>query len=166
VRAIAATNVQHSNIVDARGLRLVRLHDLPEDTCAEFSPLTHAIVFARTPEGVVLVRSRETYVWELPGGLIEAGETALMCAMRELVEETGQQPPLLHWCGLTELKGTPDRRHPLPYVEFGALYRADIEQLERPRHQTTEIEEVAVWPITSLPDRTSMIDAEILSLFE
>ena len=158
--------MQSLNIVDSRGLRLVRLHDIPEDRCGEFSPLTHAIVCARTPEGVVLVRNRETHVWELPGGLIDAGETTRMCAMREFVEETGQQSALLRWCGLTELRGMPGRRHSLPYVEFGALYRADIVQLERPRHQTIEIEEVAVWPITSLPDRTSMIDAELLSLFK
>ena len=55
-------------------------------------------------------------------------------------------------------------RHPQPYVEFGAIYRADLIHLQMSGYQTTEIVEVAIWPVTSLPDRMSSIDAEILNL--
>ena len=150
---------------DVRGLHLVSFHEVPEDACAQFTPVTHAIVYARAPYGVVLLRSCESDVWELPGGLIEPGETMRMCAVREFVEETGEQPPLLRWRGLTELKGISDRRHPQPYVEFGAVYSAELPHLEISGYQTTEIVEVAIWPVTSLPDYMSAIDAEIVNLF-
>ena len=151
--------------IDVRGLQLVCFHDVPEDACAQFTPVTHAIVYARAPYGVVLVRNRERDVWELPGGLIEHGETTRTCAMREFVEETGEQPLLLRWRGLTELKGISDRRHPQPYVEFGAVYSGELTCLQISGYQTTEIAEVAIWPVTSLPNHMSAIDAEIVNLF-
>ena len=149
--------------IDVRGLQLVRLHGVPEDACSQFTPVSHALVYACAPDGVVLVRNRETDAWELPGGSIEHGETMRMCAVREFLEETGEQPPSLRWRGLTELKGM-SNRHPQPYVEFGAIYSADLTHLQMSGYQTTEIVEVAIWPVTSLPDRMSSIDAEILNL--
>jgi 8-oxo-dGTP diphosphatase len=151
--------------IDVRRLQLVSFHDVPEDACAPFTPVSHAIVYACAPHGVVLVRNRETDAWELPGGFIEHGETMRMCAMREFLEETGEQPPLLRWRGLTEVKGTSDQRHPQPYVEFGAVYNAELTSLQLSGYQTTEIAEVAVWPVTSLPDHMSAIDAAIVNLF-
>ena len=151
--------------IDVRGLHLVGFHDVPEDVCAQFTPVSHAIVYARAPHGVVLVRNRETDAWELPGGLIDSGETMRMCAVREFLEETGEQPPVLRWRGLTELKGMSDRRHPQPYVEFGAVYSAELTHLQMSGYQTSEIMEVTIWPVASLPDHMSAIDAEIVSLF-
>ena len=84
--------------------------------------------------------------------------------MREFVEETGEPPPLLRWCGLTELKGMSDRRHPQPHLEFGAVYSAELTHLQMSGYQTTEIVEVAIWPVTSSPDHMSAIDAEIVNL--
>ena len=80
-------------------MQLVCFHDVPEDACAQFTPVSHAIVYACAPHGVVLVRNRATDPWELPGGVIEHGETMRMCAVREFLEETGEQPPLLRWRG-------------------------------------------------------------------
>jgi 8-oxo-dGTP diphosphatase len=166
VRIGAATGTPTLNtIIDVRGLHLVGFHDVAEDACAQFTPVSHAIVYACTPHGVVLVRNRETAAWELPGGLIEHGDTMRMCAVREFLEETGEQPRFLRWCGLTELKGISDRRHPQPYVEIGAVYGVDLTHLQISGYRTTEIAEVAIWPVMSLPDRMSSIDAEIVNLF-
>jgi ADP-ribose pyrophosphatase len=37
----------------------------------------------------------DTTLWEIPAGLLEAGETPLSCAKRELLEETGYEAD--HW---------------------------------------------------------------------
>jgi len=51
-------------------------------------------IVAVTPNGrIPIVRqyrpALETFSWELPAGLVDAGETALVCCRRELREETG-----------------------------------------------------------------------------
>jgi 8-oxo-dGTP pyrophosphatase MutT (NUDIX family) len=51
-------------------------------------------IVAVTPDGrIPIVRqyrpALETFSWELPAGLVDAGETALVCCRRELREETG-----------------------------------------------------------------------------
>jgi 8-oxo-dGTP diphosphatase len=148
-------------LIDARGLRLVRLHDSPEDATAACAPLTHALVIARHAAGFLLVRSRRLQAWELPGGLIEPGETARACAAREFREETGQPAPALRWRGVTELEST----RGAVLRRFGALFCADLEAVALTPHEDDEIAEVGLWPIDALPLPTSSIDAALLQLF-
>lgn len=51
-------------------------------------------ILARTPSGKIPVLRQyrpalEDYTWELPGGLLEPGESPADCCRRELLEETG-----------------------------------------------------------------------------
>jgi 8-oxo-dGTP diphosphatase len=149
-------------LVDARRLRLVRLHDSPEDAIAAYTPLTHALVIARHADRFLLVRSRRLRAWELPGGHIDVGETPRGCAAREYREETGQPVQALRWRGVIELEATGDGALPR---HFGALFCADLEAATLPPHSDDEIEQIGLWPIDSLPRPTSMIDAELLRLF-
>ena len=53
-------------------------------------------IVAETPEGNILLVQQyrfgvREYLYELPGGLIDAGEDPLTAAQRELLEETGYQ---------------------------------------------------------------------------
>jgi 8-oxo-dGTP pyrophosphatase MutT (NUDIX family) len=91
----------------ARPSRFVALHAVPEDECAHAAPgrtpARFAVLLARAPRGVTLVFSRFRQVWELPGGLIDPGETARHGAAREFREETGGDPGDLEWLGLVEV---------------------------------------------------------------
>ena len=50
--------------------------------------LKFSVIFATDENGFVYVRHQDRSTWEMPGGHIEAGETALEAAHRELIEET------------------------------------------------------------------------------
>jgi 8-oxo-dGTP pyrophosphatase MutT (NUDIX family) len=58
--------------------------------------------------------------WELPGGLIEAGEDPMVTAMREVEEETGYRPTCLeHLVSYQPMAGMVDSEHVL-FVGRGA----------------------------------------------
>lgn len=50
---------------------------------------TFVVIIAQKGGKLVFCRHRERATWEFPGGHIEAGESALQAAKRELNEETG-----------------------------------------------------------------------------
>lgn len=49
----------------------------------------YAVIIARCEGKLLWCRHHERTTWEVPGGHIEAGETAIKAAARELQEETG-----------------------------------------------------------------------------
>ena len=62
----------------------VRFYDaVPEET------IGFAVIATQVGEQWVYCRHRQRTTWEIPGGHIEPGETALQAAERELREETG-----------------------------------------------------------------------------
>jgi ADP-ribose pyrophosphatase len=86
------------------------------ERAVEFTPgaqpeLYHAVgqqdyiaIVARTPdEKIPIVRqyrpALERFTWELPAGLVEKDEDAVVCCRRELLEETGYPAKTVHALG-------------------------------------------------------------------
>lgn len=68
--------------------RHVYFHDPHAPTATSVVPT--AFVAARGPAGeILLVRRRDTGVWELPGGRVDVGESVTDTACRETLEEAG-----------------------------------------------------------------------------
>jgi ADP-ribose pyrophosphatase len=82
------------------GLRVDRvelpgMRDPVERTVVEYQPAS-VLVPLDDKDGSVLLTRQHRYpvardLWELPGGIIEPGESAEDCAVRELAEETGHR---------------------------------------------------------------------------
>lgn len=67
---------------------------------------------------VLMVFDRFRQSWELPGGVIESGESPRQAAIRELMEEASQRLDApLQFVGYAGFVLEPDRR-----VEYGALF--------------------------------------------
>lgn len=67
-------------------------------------------IVALTPQGQVIMlhqyrHSAKEYIWEIPAGTLEPGETPQTCAQRELAEEAGLQAT--QWEQLGELYALP-----------------------------------------------------------
>ncbi len=102
-------------------------------------PLTHALVLARKEGKTLFVFNRFKKIWELPGGLIESGESAGEAALRELMEEANQTLPELGFRGLMHFKLQPEAR-----VEFGALFAGTVIKW-RPFSENPETESAKWW---------------------
>jgi 8-oxo-dGTP diphosphatase len=83
--------------------------------------------------------------WEVPGGLVEAGESPDEGALRELVEETGLVGRIVR---LTGVYFEPD--HPLGGM-LHVVVRVDVDGDQVPAPSSPEISEVGWWPIDQLP---------------
>lgn len=72
--------------------------------------------------------------WELPGGIVDAGETADVTARREVEEETGWRPQSLeHVVTFQPMVGMVDSPHEI-YVGHGATRVGDPSDLEESGH--------------------------------
>ncbi|GAA2454151.1 NUDIX hydrolase [Streptomyces macrosporus] len=146
--------------VDADGNVLVSLVRGREDAPPTDAPLPLALTALWHAGRVLLVFDRFRRRWELPGGLIEAGETPRAAAVRELLEESGQRPDrpprFVGWAAF--LLG-PDRR-----AEYGALFTGRT-AAPRPFRANEEIADVHWWdPDDPFPGGVRSLDARLAEL--
>lgn len=133
--------------------RFIAFHEVPPADAPRALEPTFAVVLARGPAGVVLVFNRHRRVWELPGGLIDAGESARDSARRELAEEAGCTAALLEWRGFVEVD---DGRH-----RWGAVFSCTVTDV--PAHVSNEeIDGIAAWTPESPPHPLGPTDRALL----
>lgn len=136
--------------------RFVALHELAEERQATLGPLYYAVVLARAPAGVVLVFNLWRRVWELPGGLIDAGENARSTAERELFEEAGCTAGPLQWLGVAEVSD--GARH------LGAVFSCTVGAID-PGYTSIETGGVELWTPDRAPQPLGHTDAALLHRF-
>jgi 8-oxo-dGTP diphosphatase len=85
-------------------------------------PLTASLVVLWCDGTCLMVFNRFRQAWELPGGMLDPGESAREAAFRELAEESGQRPGTLELAGVALSRVAPDHR-----LEHLAIYRGRID---------------------------------------
>jgi 8-oxo-dGTP diphosphatase len=133
--------------------RFVAFHEHPTP---ELPSPAFAVVIAAGPGGVVLVHNRYRQVWELPGGFIDAGETAEAAARRELAEEAGCEAQTLEWLGIVEVDD--GRRH------HGAVFRGRVSSVPATMIND-EIDGIALWTPDDTPEPLGACDHVLLQRF-
>lgn len=141
---------------------LVAIHEVDEATGLALGPMTFALAIAQTPEGVIVVFNARRKMWELPGGWIDAGETARDAAAREFREETGYALTQVEWVAAIELRKHWATEPPIVGTGFGALYRGVVALGETSAQQSTEIEAVARWRLDARSSPIASIDNAVL----
>ncbi len=121
-------------------------------------PLPLSLVAALDVEGCLVVFSRHREEWELPGGMIEPGESPRDAAAREFVEETGQSADHLEYVGVATFRLAPDQR-----IEYAALYRTVLTEL-RPFEPTDEIAQTRWWQDDEDAEDLAALDAYLARL--
>ena len=133
--------------------RFIAFHELPESDPPRALAPAFAVVMARAPTGVVLVFNRYRKVWELPGGMIDPGESARDCAHRELVEEAECAAGALDWLGIVEVDD--GRRH------CGAVFAGDVAAVPT-RVSNAEIDGIVLWTPQWAPQPLGHADRALL----
>ena len=138
-----------------RPARFVALHDVPESDRFAGARLEFAVIVARAPEGIVLVFNNFRHVWELPGGLVDAGEHPRDSACRELREEGACEARNVRWLGVTEVSDG--------ITHHGAVYACEADAHEFSAN--VEIGGRAWWQAALAPEPLGHTDAALLQIF-
>jgi 8-oxo-dGTP diphosphatase len=80
-------------------VRRVRFRD-PDAPAATVVTPSVFVAVREEQGGLLLVRRRDSGAWELPGGRVDAGESAVVAAVRETAEESGVRVRITGLVGL------------------------------------------------------------------
>jgi 8-oxo-dGTP pyrophosphatase MutT (NUDIX family) len=140
---------------DGAGNVLVDFRDADIELAAGI-PLPASLVVVTFADRLLMVLDRWRDQWELPGGMLEPGETARQAARRELTEETGISATELDFAGVAEFAlQQPARR------EYAAIYRSVL-SAEPHLVVNDEVADFLWWdPRAPLVEAMSPLDAEI-----
>ena len=114
-------------------------HPVPGD-----APMPAALAAVWHDHHLLLVYDRHRRQWELPGGRIEAGESPLEAAVRELHEETGLHLPGLTLAGYARFRLVSPLRD-----EYAALYTGESPTRPSGFTPTDEIAAIRWWDPTA-----------------
>ncbi len=121
-------------------------------------PLTAALVVVWDHGKCLLVFNRFRQAWELPGGMIDSGESARQAAARELLEESGQCAETLDFAGIALVWYAPAVRQ-----EHLAVYRATVGECA-PFVANDEMDRSMWWNPDDPLDDVNEIDAALVEL--
>lgn len=121
-------------------------------------PLTASLVVLWRGHECLMVFNRYRQAWELPGGMLDPGESAREAAIRELAEESGQRADSLDLAGVAKIRVAPDNR-----LEYLAIYRGRLDS-PQPFTPNDEMSAATWWNPTEPLTALFPIDAALANL--
>lgn len=146
---------------DADGSALLSFGRLSEDELAGLDPavpLTASLVVLWCRGECLMVFNTFRKAWELPGGMLDPGESARDAAIRELAEESGQRADSLEFAGAARIRVAPDQR-----LEYLAIYRGEI-ATPQPFTPNDEMSDSTWWDPSEPLENLLPIDAALAIL--
>ncbi|KAB8184275.1 NUDIX domain-containing protein [Microbispora catharanthi] len=143
---------------DEAGNELTAFHRVAEQAVFSDAPTPLALVAAwhrlAHLDRLLLVFNRYRQCWELPGGLIDPGETPRQAAVRELREESGLRAEDLTFAGYARFVLGAERR-----MEYAAVYALRVPGPHGGFVPNAEIAAIGWWDgTTPLPGRVQHLD--------
>jgi 8-oxo-dGTP diphosphatase len=120
--------------VDHQGNSLLAFLAVPEDDIPNDAPTSLSLVALWHDDHLLLGFNRYRQLWELPGGMIDPGETPRQAAARELREETGYHIDDLAFAGCALFSLAAEQRR-----EYAAVFTANV----TPQDHFTPNEEIS-----------------------
>ena len=133
---------------------IVALHEVSESAYSRIALPVFTVVIAQSAGGTVLVFNRHRKVWELPGGLIDEGESPREAGQRELFEEAQCRARDLACLGLVEVSDGA--------THFGAVFGGEVDAVPA-TVQNEEIGGIAYWRQGVSPQPLGATDAALLN---
>jgi 8-oxo-dGTP diphosphatase len=148
--------------INRRGIAFLEYKPVPESELASdiYKPMRFTFVVIRHNQDFLLVHHRQRQTWELPGGHIEAGESARDCAIRELFEETGQRVDSLDFRAVLKYRSESENR-----FYYGTLYAGQLPS-PAPFHENEEISQITFWDGNKSIGYIDDIDAAVINLIQ
>lgn len=145
--------------IDQNGTELVEFLPIQESEIRSYHPLEFAVTLIKYQDKFLLVFDTYKNHWEVPGGSVEAGESARACAIRELKEEACQVVDHLKFNGLISIKMADSDE-----LIYGGVFSGILETAQQ-FEENDEISEITFWDrVTS--QEINAIDKVLLGYFD
>jgi len=152
----------------ARVFKLIRENiTLPNGTTVDLDIIRHpgaaAMVALKDEKSLVMVRQYRHavggYIWEIPAGTLDPGESPRECAKRELIEETGYSAE--HWQELGAIIPVPGYSDEKIHIFLATDLRAAHQDLDP--DEILDVREVPFEKAFEMIEKGEIIDSKTIS---
>lgn len=148
------------NITKNNGFEFIDFIQANEEELHHFNPLAGSYALIKCEGKYLFCYNIWRKQWEIPAGKREESETPKECAIRELLEETGQHVEDLAFKGLLKVRNLINGT-----FKYNPVYTTTIEELES-FQQNNETSEIKLWDLKEPLEPIDAVDIRIFDFIE